>query len=104
MAIATVTEYESLAEDSRGNTVPVPMEPAIASQSVSYTTSAAVTNAFNKRTRFVYVQTNDTNGHVKFGASPTAAATDRLIIAGDGAFFGVHPLIDMKVAVYDGSS
>lgn len=104
MATATVTEYEKLAEDSRGHVMPVPMEPALASQSVTYTTSTAVSNAFNANTRYVYIQTNDTNAHVKFAATPTATANDRLLIAGDGAFFGVHPGISMKAALYDGTS
>ena len=103
MATLHITQYANLARDSRGNVMPIAEEPALASGTLTYSTSAA-SSAFGANTRYVYVQTDGTKAHVAFGTSPTATATSNLIVADDGRFFSVPAGQSFKIAAYDGSS
>lgn len=105
MARAVVEEYQELARDMMGNVMLVPGR-LITSQDVTYTSSTATANAFNKLTSYVFIQTEATMAWVKFGASPTADAADgnQLIPAGGGRFFKVDPNQSLKVALYDGAT
>jgi hypothetical protein len=90
MATLYVTEYEDMARDAYGNVIQAGKEPAIASQTITVTsTSAKVTNAFSGKTRFVRLNA-DAAMCVKFGSSSvTAAQTDARMSADQTEFFGV---------------
>jgi hypothetical protein len=103
MATLHVTEYAALAEDQQGHMMAVAAEPAVASQTVTYTTTTQ-SSAFNPGTRYVYLQSDGAKAYVSFGTNPTATVGSNLIVADDGRFFGVPAGASFIVAVYDGSS
>jgi hypothetical protein len=95
-----VTEYARVVEDDAGKTVPV-ASTIQTTQSVVYTTSTAVTNAFSQSTTFVRIICTAT-AYFAFGASPTATAASPYLPANTVEYFGVTK--GQKVAFYDGSS
>lgn len=99
MATLFITEYSEVPA-IRGVPMPVAVEPAVANQAVSFTTSAA-SSAFNAATRYVRVIA-DADCHLEFGSAPTATATDQFLPANQEAWRIVTP--GLKVAAYDGSS
>ncbi len=97
MAKLYITEYTDQVRDLNGQVVPVGDEPGIVTQSpVSIAGSAAVSAAFNAKTRFVRLHT-DAICSVAFGASPTATTNDKRMAADQTEYFGVQP--GQKVAV-----
>lgn len=102
MATAKISEYESLATDANGLTVPVPLEPAIATQTVTYTTNLA-SAAFNEKTRFIRVIA-DAKAHFVIALVPVADADDPYLVADVDGFFGVPKGQSYKIGVYDGTS
>lgn len=100
MATLNVVEFESLAEDAKGNLIPVGKGPFLASSNVTFTTSTA-SSAFNARTKFVRLIA-DADAYVVFGSSPTATATSMRIEANVAEYFGV--IAGQAVAAYDGTS
>ena len=106
MATAIITEYRQLAQDANGHTVPVGQEPAIASQSVTYTTSTQ-SAALSEKTRFVRIVT-DADAHINVGTSPSADTSDTRIEANVAEYFGVDPRAveagNVLIAFYDGTS
>jgi hypothetical protein len=104
MAKLFITEYASLATDAAGHVMAVAAEPKVTSQALTYTTTAT-SSAFNANTRYVYLQTDGTKAHIRFGTNPgSAVAADPVIVADDGRFFGVPAGHSFKVSAYDGSS
>jgi hypothetical protein len=95
MATLFVSEHAALHDGA-------PLEPALASQTVSIGGTSAASSAFNASTRFVRVRT-DAICSVKFGADPTATASDARLPAGASEVFAVKSPIDagsrLKVAV-----
>lgn len=90
-----ITEYDSLAIDSRGNPIPVGQEPALAVQQLAVGAGSVASASFNDRTTFVRLHT-DVACRVEFRATgpnvdPTAAATSMRLPAGATEFFGVRP-------------
>lgn len=102
MATLRIVEYEALATDANGNAMPIPLEPSIAHQSVSFTTSTQ-SAALNTRTKFVRLEAS-ADAYVLFGTNPTATATCGRIPSGVVEHRGVASVQGMKIAVYDGSS
>ncbi len=101
MAVLQITEYAELARDRQGNQVPVGKEPAIASQTVTYTTSTN-SSAFDNKTRFIRVYA-DTRAHIAFGSgTQTATATNTRLAADAAEYFGV--IGGQQLAAYDGTS
>jgi hypothetical protein len=100
MATAWVTEYANLARDGQHYSTPLPQEPAITTQTFTFTTHAE-SAAFNEQTNFVRVYASAA-ARIAFGASPTAIAGSTPIAATVDYWFGVHP--GQKVSIYDGSS
>lgn len=102
MAIVDITEYESLALDSRGNPIQTGMEPAqVASQQVAITAGSVQSAALQESTRFVRVHA-DAPARYAFGANPTAAPTTPRIAAGATEYFGVKKDstgVTMKIAI-----
>ena len=85
-----ITEYAELATDSRGNIIPVGQEPFVAKQLVDYGAGAALSSAFNERTKFIRINT-DANVHINIGPGTPTTATNAYprMTAGATEFFGV---------------
>jgi len=77
MAIAYIQEYARLVGDLDGHPMQVGHEPALASQFITFTGTAAQCAAFNANTRFVRISL-DTAGHLLFGANPTAVTNQSM--------------------------
>jgi hypothetical protein len=100
MATLHIQEYSRLGADADGERIQAGSEPAVNSQTVTFSTSSQST-AFNKSTRLVrVVATSD--AYLVFGDNPTATASGMKIAQDTAEYFGVKP--GQKVAVYDGTS
>ena len=96
MATMYITEYEQMVKYP-GSVAQVPMEPPLAIQAVTFTTTTA-SAALNAATKFVSIQLS-ANGHVQFATSPTATtSTSRLHEANAVSFHGVPKGQSFKVA------
>lgn len=107
MANLYITYFKKMAEDERGNIVPVGELPDGGGQRVVYTTSTQ-SNAFPKHVRFVRLLA-DADAYIAMGTSPTATATSALKLEANVAeYFGLDPQDvragTLKLAVYDGST
>jgi hypothetical protein len=106
MATLWITEYANMGKDQNGKPVPVGEEPAVAVQTVTYTTATAST-VFSGRTRFVRLIAN-ADCHVRFSVAGTAATAGYTKLEADVAeYFGVQNgvgITPLKVSAYDGSS
>ena len=101
MANAYVREYAAVGFGAPGQAMQAPHEPALASQTVSFTTSAQ-SAAFNANTRLIWVRA-DAAANIEVGDNPTATATDYpQILADTDYFFSVDG--GGKIAFYDGTS
>ena len=102
MATLRIEEYENMATDAKGNVMPIPLEPSLGSQVITFTTS---TQSVALRTQTKYVRLESSvDAYVKFGSNPTATASSGRIPAGTVEYRGVANVQGMLVAVYDGSS
>ena len=101
-ATCKISEYGYLVQDSSGKIVPVAAEPALATQTVTYTTSTA-SSAFNAQTRFIRIVC-DAKAHFVVAASPTATANSPWVATNAPEYFGISFNVSMKIAFYDGSS
>jgi hypothetical protein len=86
MAKAYISEYDVMPVLS-GQAVVTGMEPAVAEQVVTFTTTTQ-SAAFNARTKFIRVH-SDGICSFKFGADPTATTSTPRMVAGATEFFGV---------------
>lgn len=100
MATAVVTEYSRAASDVLGRELPIPLEPAVTSTAVTFTTSTQHT--LNARTKFVTVAAVNA-AYVAVGSNPTATANSRHVAAGTVYSFGLSASA-LKIAIYDGTS
>lgn len=100
MAVLRITEYVA-------NDVPAPgqvamvQEPALTSQSVTYTT-ATQSSAFNARSRIVKLHPVTAGCYVLFGSSPTATASHEYLAPDIDHWRVVEA--GHKVSAYDGTS
>lgn len=101
-ATCKISEYSRLVVDANNREVPVALEPAIAVQNITYTTSTQ-SAAFNSDTRFVRIVC-DAKAHFEFGGNPTAAATDPYLAADTAEYFGLAGGSSLEVAFYDGTT
>lgn len=104
-ASCRVTEYRALALDSQGRELQIPLEPAVTSQIVTYTTATA-SAAFNSATRFVRIVCT-AKAHYKFSTAGTAAtANDPYVPADSPEYYGIQnsTTSPLKINFYDGSS
>lgn len=99
MATAYITEYSGLGIQ-QGIGVPAPKEPALASQSVSYTSSTQ-SSALNAKTRLVKIHP-DAAAHIAVGSNPTATASSEFLAADTDHWRSVNG--GEKIAVYDGTT
>lgn len=98
MATLQITEYDKLAVDSGGHSVPVGLEKSLAVQNVTYSTATS-SSALNERTRIVRLIA-DVDAHVNFGGTATVSSTR--LEANVAEYFGVHG--GETISVYDGAS
>jgi hypothetical protein len=85
MAALYITEYQDILRIN--GVVQVPVEPAIAEQKVTFTTSTQ-SSAFNASTRYVRIHT-DAICSIKFGLNPTAVVTEKRMAADSTEYFAV---------------
>lgn len=101
MANAYIREYAGMAVQAAGMGIQAPQEPALATQTVSFTTTTQ-SAALHANTKLVLV-TADAAHNMVAGASPSATATDYPLFTADTErFFGVKG--GDKLSFYDGSS
>jgi hypothetical protein len=96
MGILYITEYAQLMPSPPGGVGQVPMEPALATQTVSFTTHTE-SLAFNAQTRVVRVHT-DSICSLIFGASPVATTSHPRMAAGQTEYHGVPVGASYKVS------
>jgi hypothetical protein len=107
-ATCKISEYRDLILDANGRIVPVAQEPALATQSVTYTTSSA-SAAFNDETRYVRIVC-DAKAHFIFTRDGTNATASSPYLSADvSEYFGIQrapraTTQTLKVEFYDGSS
>jgi hypothetical protein len=100
-----VIEYEVLASDGGGKSAPLPREPNLAVQEITYTVSTT-SAAFNPLTHFVRIRC-DALAYYKFSTVTqdiSAAATDASIPADVTVDFGIPAGQSYKVEFYNGTS
>ena len=92
MAVLYITEYRELSKVEAGNRgtyiAPVPQEPPVTTQAVSFTTVTSSAD-FNAATNFVLIE-SDSNCHVIFGETPSASTTSPLLTANNPQYRGVR--------------
>lgn len=108
-ATCKISEYANLPRDPSSAVIPVAPEPALATQSVTYTSSTQ-SSAFNILTRYVRIVC-DAKAHFVFAENGTATATDPYLPADTVEYFGIRRSDsdgdgdqDLEVAFYDGTT
>ena len=104
MATLWITQYSNIAESFKGKPVLSGQEPALTTQTVTYTTTAQSSD-FAPATRFVRLIA-DADVYVVFGESPTATAASTRLEANVAEYFGTERIRNqnLRLAAYDGSS
>lgn len=102
MATAIVVEFDAKGEAIKGREVQLPKYPAVARQSVTYTTSTATASAFNGRTTYIGFITTG-KAHFALAASPTATTSFEWVPADTWHFISVEPGSGLKIAFIEGS-
>ena len=91
-----ITEYQRLATDARGITIPTGQEPSRAVQQVQISGASESSAPVSDVTRFVRVHA-DTTCRIAFGKDPTASAASQRLPGGATEFYGIDP--GTKIAV-----
>jgi hypothetical protein len=97
MTTLYITEFRLLSKDGASDVVPAAMQPALANQTRSLSTSSAQSTAFNTQTAMVRLQT-DVDCFVLFGTDPTATTSSMPLAANTPEYFGVPKGMSFKVA------
>lgn len=95
MAVMYIREYSNQNNEGRGYLLNVGLEPARASQNVTFSTTTA-SAAFGADTHYIRLS-SDTACHFDFGSSPTATTNDTRMAADSPEYFAVRP--GQKVAM-----
>ena len=90
MTILQITEYAASGLDVNGVPAQIAKEPALAYQEITTSGTSAASAAFNADTRLIRISA-DAAVRIRFGANPTALATDTRVIADATEYFGVIP-------------
>jgi hypothetical protein len=103
-ATCKISEYRVIIKDQAEVQVMVAQEPAVTTQTVTYTSSAQ-SAVFNEGTSFVRIIC-DAKAHFVFGTNPTATANSPYVAADSAEYFGLprNAADTLKVAFYDGST
>ena len=98
MAELHITEYANVDRFGRG------VEPAVAIQSVTYTTTAESV-PFQPATRWVFLKPRGDDAHILFGTGTLAATVANPYVSDlEGRYFAIVPEEDLHLAVYDGTT
>lgn len=97
MAKLSITEYSDIDTHAQA-----PMEPAIAEQSVTFTTSTQ-SSALNGQTDMVRLCA-DADAYITFGTNPSADGDSEFLPARTEIFRMVPRNASIKIAAYDGTS
>lgn len=101
-ATCKISEYDRLPETAQGDDLPVAREPALVTQTVTYTTSTG-SAVFNANTRYVRIVC-DAKAHFVFSTAGTnATANSPYLPADTPEYFGLRQP-GYLVEFYDGSS
>lgn len=104
MAIINITQYERMAVDSRGNSVPVGENPPISTQALTYTV-AAESVVFDKKCKFIRLLSNENAYFLVSDDSTAATVSSQKIESNVAEYFGIAALnADVTLSVYDGVS
>lgn len=95
MANMYITEYADSGQGASGSSLG--QEPMLADQVVAYTGTPGASAAFQGTTKMVRVHV-DGIASIKFGTAPTAATTNRRMIAGQTEYFLVPQGAAYKVS------
>lgn len=87
MASLYLTEFQASGNAESGAQLQVGVQPAVAMQKVSFTTSTQSAE-FDERTRFIRLHA-DADCHVVFGFDPTATTNHMPMLADSTEYFGV---------------
>lgn len=90
MSTLWITELDSVPRGRAGEPIPVGHLPPVAEQTVTFTTTAAESSAFNSRTSVVRVH-SDAACSIAVGSDPTATASNLPMASGAPEYFGVSP-------------
>ncbi len=91
-----ITEYQRLASDARGITIPTGQEPSRAVQQVEITGVSEASEPVSDVTRFVRIHA-DTTCRIAFGPNPVASPASQRLPGGATEFYGIDP--GTKIAV-----
>ena len=94
MATMIITEYGNIGVTGHGWQIPIPSEPAIAEQTLTFTTTTQSAE-FSSGTAYVRIVA-DADCHVRFGSDPTATTSHQPLAADTEYFRAVRQ--DHKVA------
>jgi hypothetical protein len=99
MSFLYITEYQGQPKDFSGNVIPAGLEPALATQRLTFTATANVLSAaFNVKTTFIRVHV-DAAAFIRIATTPTVTATNGSKMAANTTeFFGLDKP-SMKLAV-----
>ena len=96
MASLYITEFQASGNAESGAQLQVGVQPAVAMQKVSFTTSVQSAE-FDDRTRFIRLHA-DADCHVVFGTDPTATTNHMPLLANSTEYFGAI-MPGLKLAV-----
>ncbi len=85
-----ITEYQSMAQDVRGQLLPAPLDVGALNQQLAVGASAVQSAALGSTTNFVRLHA-DVNCRFAIGPNPAAAATSPRLAMGATEYFGVRP-------------
>jgi hypothetical protein len=99
VAVLTVTEYKDMLSIPN-NPAQIPLEPALAEQSLSVTGGSVVSTAFNPQTRYVRLNMDSSGAcSVSFGTAPTAITGFGRLSPNQTEYRGIPEGRAFKVAV-----
>ncbi len=84
MSVFSVREYVNLATDANGHSIPVGLEPAIATQKITTSGTSQDLSAFNEATRYILI---GSDGIVNWVIDGTAVAGNAGRLAADEHMF-----------------
>jgi hypothetical protein len=92
-----LTEYRDSAKDTGSNFIAAGMEPSIAEQAMTLTSSSTQSAVFNAQTSFVMVHAQEA-ACLAWGTNPTATTAKQRMAAGETRFVGIPPNKSYRVA------
>lgn len=98
MATLYITEFERAGSGDNAGTIPAPLEPSLADQTVTISGASADSSALNASTRLVMVHT-DTACHIDIGTAPTATTSKRRLPADTTVFYCIPSGVTYLIAV-----